>query len=126
MRIGHIALWTRKLEELKVFYTTYFGGQCGSKYTNAAKGFESYFIRFEGETALELMRSTRITDRAEGEQTGYCHISFSVGSRERVGELTERLRSDGYPVRSEPRTTGDGFFESAIADPDGNTVEITV
>ena len=29
-------------------------------------------------------------------RTGYAHIAFSVGSKEKVDELTEKLRADGY------------------------------
>ena len=47
-------------------------------------------------------------------------------SREAVDELTGQLRSDGYTILSGPRTTGDGCYESAVADPEGNHVEITV
>ena len=126
MKIAHTALWTDRLEEMKAFYTTYFGGTCGEKYTNPAKGFESYFVRFEEGTALEIMRSMRIRERAAKEHTGYCHVAFSAGSPERVVEMTERLRKDGFRITGEPRTTGDGFFESVVADPDGNSVEITV
>ena len=39
--------------------------------------------------------------------------------------LTETLRKDGYTVLGEPMTTGDGCYESAVADPEGNRVEIT-
>jgi lactoylglutathione lyase len=35
------------------------------------------------------------------------------------------LRFDGYKIVGEPRTTGDGFYESVIADGEGNWVEIT-
>ena len=49
-----------------------------------------------------------------------------MGSREAVDALTERLREDGFTVLGEPRTTGDGCYESAVADPEGNRVEITV
>ena len=59
-------------------------------------------------------------------RTGYAHIAFSVGSREKVNELTERLRLDGYRVVSGPRTTGDGYYESCIVAVEGNQVEITV
>ena len=41
-------------------------------------------------------------------RTGYAHIAVSVGSREKVEELTARLKADGYEVLSGPRTTGDG------------------
>lgn len=57
---------------------------------------------------------------------GLAHFSFSVGSKEAVLELTEQLRKDGFVIESEPRTTGDGYFESAILDPEGNIVEITI
>ena len=57
---------------------------------------------------------------------GYIHLAFSVGSKEAVDALTRRLQDDGYPCLSEPRTTGDGYYESVVADPDGNPIEITV
>lgn len=56
---------------------------------------------------------------------GLAHFAVSLDSKESVRELTERLRAEGYTVLSEPRTTGDGYFESAIADPEGNYVELT-
>ena len=59
-------------------------------------------------------------------RTGYAHIAFSVGSKEKVDELTERLRTDGYEVVSGPRTTGDGYYESCIVAVEGNQIEITV
>ena len=57
---------------------------------------------------------------------GYIHIAFSVGSNEAVDILTNQLENDGYIVTSYPRTTGDGYYESCVLDPDGNVVEITV
>ena len=56
---------------------------------------------------------------------GYIHIAFSLGNQQAVNELTERLRSDGYPVVSGPRTTGDGYYESCIVGIEGNQIEIT-
>ncbi|MDR1503633.1 MAG: VOC family protein, partial [Prevotella sp.] len=52
------------------------------------------------------------------------HFAITVGSREAVNELTERLRKDGYIIEGEPRTSGDGYYESVISDPEGNIVEI--
>lgn len=128
MHIHHIALWTTRLEELKDFYITYFKGTGNEKYTNPLKGFESYLVSFDEKSALiEIMRRTDVTSPADNIlHTGLAHFSFSAGSKDAVLELTERLRRDGFTVASEPRTTGDGFFESAILDPDGNLVEITV
>ena len=59
-------------------------------------------------------------------RTGYAHIAFSVGSKEKVDELTERLKADGFEVVSGPRTTGDGYYESCVVAIEGNQIEITV
>mgnify|MGYP001524816075 CR=1 FL=1 len=38
MRLHHLALWSRRIELLRDFYTTYFDGRAGEKYENPAKG----------------------------------------------------------------------------------------
>ena len=58
-------------------------------------------------------------------RTGFIHIAFSVGSNEKVDELTQILKNDGYEVLSGPRTTGDGYYESGIVGIEGNQIEIT-
>lgn len=124
MRIGHIAIWTQNLEEMKEFYTTYFGGVSNEKYINSTKGFESYFIKFDGETTLELMRRKDVTHKINIESLGLCHLAFTIGTQNEVLALTERFRANGYKVIGEPRTSGDGYFESVILDIDGNRVEL--
>jgi lactoylglutathione lyase len=59
-------------------------------------------------------------------RTGYIHIAFSVGSKDKVDVLTETLKNDGYEVISGPRTTVDGYYESCIVALEGNQIEITV
>ena len=103
--VAHIALWTNRLEELRDFYVRYFDGESGPVYRNPAKGFESFFVRFEGGVALELMRRTDVRDSDEGEHTGFCHVAFGVGSREAVCSLTERLRRGGPPGGGQPVAT---------------------
>jgi lactoylglutathione lyase len=128
MKIEHVALWTNDLERAKKFYCTYFGGQPNNKYVNGAKQFSSYFLTFNGGARLELMQKPGLqpANPAQNNAAGYVHLAFSTGSRDAVDHLTDRLRHDGYPVLGEPRTTGDGYYESVVADPDGNLVEITV
>jgi lactoylglutathione lyase len=129
MEIEHIAIWTRDLEGLTSFYRTYFGARAGPKYTNPGKGFESCFLSFSGGTRLELMGVSGLMDAVgEGEspRKGYAHLAISVGSEERVDELTALLRREGVPVVDGPRRTGDGYYESCVLDPDGNRIEITV
>ena len=48
MKITHIGIWTKQLEVLRSFYTTYFQGKSHAKYVNPRKGFESYMLHFEG------------------------------------------------------------------------------
>ena len=56
---------------------------------------------------------------------GLTHFAISVGSKEKVDLLTEIVRKNGFNVIGEPRTTGDGYYESVIADPEGNLIELT-
>ncbi len=65
----------------------------------------SYFISFSGGARLEIMNKPGMDDIEKSKlRTGYIHIAFSVGSKEKVDRLTELLRSDGYEVVSGPRT----------------------
>ncbi|MEY4540768.1 MAG: hypothetical protein RLZZ306_2525 [Bacteroidota bacterium] len=57
---------------------------------------------------------------------GLIHFTISVGSKEKVDSLTERLRNAGFVIVGEPRTTGDGYYESVILNPDKNRIEITI
>ncbi len=59
------------------------------------------------------------------DSVGLAHIAFSVGSKKVVDQLTTNLQANGFSVVSGPRTTGDGYYESCVLDPDGNRVEIT-
>ncbi|MCE7996648.1 MAG: glyoxalase [Roseivirga sp.] len=127
MILEHVAIWTYQLEELKLFYETYFEGVAGDKYTNSGNGFSSYFLNFSGGSRLELMQMPGIPahkNDIRAQFTGLIHMAFETGSKDEVNELTERLRGDGYTVVGEPRTTGDGYYESVILDPDENRLEI--
>lgn len=128
MRIEHIAIWTMKLEEMKEFYAKYFGAKAGLIYENNKTGFKSYFLEFKEGCRLEIMQKSTINgcENDNNEVVGLAHFAISVGSKSEVEALTNRLRNEGYKVLSEPRTTGDGYFESVISDPDGNRVEITI
>ena len=128
-RIEHVAIWTTDLERLKTFYETAFGASAGKKYVNPRKGFESTFVTFASGARLELMQVPALraaSDDARGPVAGYAHIALSLDSEDDVDALTARLRAEGHPVLDGPRRTGDGYYESAVCDPDGNRIEITV
>jgi lactoylglutathione lyase len=126
MTIEHVALWTADLERARRFYEAYFGATAGARYQNPTKAFTSYFLRFASGARLELMHRPDLLPARAVPAVGYAHLAFATGSRAAVDSLTERLRAAGHPVLGEPRTTGDGYYESVVADPDGNAVEITI
>jgi lactoylglutathione lyase len=128
MKIEHIALWVTDLERMKDFYTRYFGVSAGEKYVNPKKQFTSYFLYFGADqTRLEIMNwpDMKSNPGKRGFLEGLAHFAISVGSKQVVDTLTEQLRADGYTIESEPRTTGDGYYESVVLDPEGNYVEIS-
>jgi lactoylglutathione lyase len=129
MKIEHLAIWTEDLEGMKVFYVKYFHAIAGEKYHNPKKNFESYFLTLGDGARLELMRKSQINPSGKGvyqEFTGLAHFALAVGSREKVNSITDQLRKDGFEIIGDPRTTGDGYYESVVLDPEGNRIEITV
>ena len=48
------------------------------------------------------------------------HVAMYVNDLEK-----EKAFFETYEVISGPRTTGDGYYESCILDPEGNQIEIT-
>ena len=127
MKIEHIAMYVNDLEVARDFFVKYLDGKSNDGYHNKNTDFRSFFISFDDGARLEIMNKPEMVDNnKELNRTGYVHIAFSVGSKERVDELTALLKTDGYEVVSGPRTTGDGYYESCIVAVEGNQIEITV
>ncbi|WP_347216634.1 VOC family protein [Chryseobacterium sp.] len=127
MKIEHIAVWVKDIEKSRTFYQKYFGAISNEKYCNPVKNFESYFLSFENGCRLEIMTKPALRENEnsyESQQFGIIHFAFSAESKEKVNELTEILRKDGYTIAGEPRITGDGYYESVILDPENNIIEI--
>ena len=129
MKIEHLAIWVSDLEKMRTFYESYFSAKAGELYHNPTKQFHSYFLSFESGSRLELMHRPDIPanlNDLKQQYIGLIHFAMSVGSKEKVNTLTEQLRQNGFPVIGEPRTTGDGYYESVVLDPENNRIEITV
>ncbi len=126
MRIEHVAMYVNDPEAVRDFFVKYLGGHSNDGYHNKTTDFRSYFISFGDGARLEIMSKPGLIDQDKPlNRTGYAHIAFSVGSRDKVDELTERLREDGYEVVSGPRITGDGYYESCVVVIEGNQIELT-
>lgn len=129
MKIEHLAIWVKDLEGMKSFYEEFFQAKSGALYHNTTKDFKSYFLSFQEGCRLEIMNKPGIPDNQNDvmtESIGIIHFAVSVGSKEKVDELTNELRTKGHRVVGEPRRTGDGYYESVILDPENNRIEITI
>lgn len=128
MRVDHIGINCLNLEQTKDFFIKYFEAQEVAKYHNPKTGLHSRMLLFPvGSTRLELMSwpDAAAAQRLKHGQ-GMTHLSMSVGSREMVNTLTQRLETDGYQRLSGPRVTGDGYYESCILGPENMEIEITI
>ena len=127
VKIEHVAMYVNDLETARDFFVKYLGGISNDGYHNKTTDFRSFFISFDDGARLELMNKPELEDLDKPlTRTGYVHIAFSVGSKEKVDELTALLKKEGYEVASGPRTTGDGYYESCIIAFEGNQIELTV
>ena len=126
MKIEHIALYVNDLEKTRNFFMKYLGAKSNEGYHNLKTNFRSYFLSFDEGTRLELMNLPEMQDQKKVlVRMGYIHIAISVGSREKVDAITEKLYEAGYDVLSGPRITGDGYYESTVLGPEDNQIEIT-
>ena len=126
MLIEHMAMYVNDLEGARAFFEKYLHATANEGYHNPSTGFRSYFLRFDDGARLEIMHRPQMDDHEKTHsRTGYAHIAFSLGSREAVDALTERMKQDGYSVTSGPRTTGDGYYESCVVGIEGNLIELT-
>ncbi|ESN01091.1 VOC family protein [Klebsiella oxytoca] len=125
MKIAHIALWTRQLEQQARFWVAFFDGEINEKYCSQTNpGFESFFVRIGDDIAIELMTKPGLTAlTADNNHTGWVRLAITVGGTENVDRLAKRAAEQDILV-SAPRTTGDGYYEAVIKDPDGNLIEI--
>ena len=127
MKIEHIAMYVNDLEAAKEFFIKYFDAVSNEMYHNQRTGFKSYFLSFEDGARLEIMTKEIMEDTKKTlTRTGFIHLAFSVGSKEKVDSLTSKMKEDGYEVISGPRTTGDGYYESCIVAVEDNQIELTV
>lgn len=128
MKIEHVAVYVNDLEGARAFFEKYFGGHLtDTPYHNPRTDFRSYILGFDEGARLELMHKPEMDQLDKPlNRTGYAHLSFAVGSKEKVDELAALLAADGYETLSGPRTTGDGYYEAAVLGFEGNQIEITV
>ncbi|MFK0277988.1 VOC family protein [Ensifer sp. NPDC090286] len=125
--ITHVALWTRDLEAIARFWSSFFGAEVGEIYESRRRpGFRSRFLTLGDGPAFEIMEGPWVgpADPTE-ERIGLAHVALSLGSEQAVEAMAARAEAEGILV-AKPRWTGDGFYEAVVRDPDGNLIEITI
>ncbi len=127
MYLNHLAIWTDNIEVMREFYMNYFGCTCNEKYVNEKKAYTSYFLSFGNhKSKIELMHRLDISEPSRRNfMKGMAHLDITVGDENKVDEMVALFRQAGYTIASEPRLTGDGFYEAGILDPEGNLVDIS-
>lgn len=132
MRIAHVALWTRDLDEAAAFWRRLFDVTIGEPYASRRRpGFVSRQVRLprvdtgeEEGGVIELMSGPWVGG-ARAECAGWDHVALALGSRAAVDAAAARCHAAGC-LLSPPRITGDGFYEAVIITPDATRIEITV
>ncbi len=124
MKIAHFALWTQQLDVEARFWVDFFAASINentlARPTRLCLLF-CYYRRRGGDRADDQAGLQQAC--ADNNHTGWAHLALSVGGAEQVDAIAQRAGAAGILI-SPPRTTGDGYYEAVIADPDGNLIEI--
>lgn len=125
MKIDHVAMYVWDLEGAKEFFVRFFQAKPNDMYHNPKTGLKTYFLSFDDGSRLEIMNRPNMKEKPlDIFYQGLIHLSFKLGSKEKVDELTKKLHEAGYEVLSGPRVTGDGYYESCILAFENNLLEL--
>ena len=91
------------------------------------QAFCSYFLTFDDGARIEIMNIPEMADLPKKPaRTGYSHIAFSVGSIEKVDELTAELKQMVMRLLVDHVLRGMDITKACIVAVEDNQIEITV
>jgi catechol 2,3-dioxygenase-like lactoylglutathione lyase family enzyme len=109
MKLNHINLTVTDVPEAERFLEKYFGLQ-------SQGGDNKFAVLFDDDgLVLTLIKAGQV------KYPGTFHIGFMQESKERVNEINQRLKDDGFDVKPPQRLHGWTFYVDA---PGGFTVEV--
>lgn len=126
MKLANAIIYTRDIRRTQDMFCKYFGAVAGEIVHDDGLDTDSSFITFpDGGEILFVTRPGLTDGSAYPLHTGYSGVTISVGSKEKVREITMQIYKDGYTVNNMPRNTAYGRWESVVLDFDGNFITIT-
>ncbi len=115
MKLNHLNLTVTDVVETHAFFEKYFGLR--SMGCNKNMGFLS-----DDNGAVLALTSMKVAKETEVKYPGGFHIGFIQESEERVNEINQRLREDGFDV--EPPAKMHGSWTFYFRAPGGFTIEV--
>lgn len=133
MTLNYLTIQTMDPEKMKDFYSTYLGAAVLSAFpftdhgcgwnAEEADSSSAYVLSFDGGFKIKLY-PCHGDSQSSLFRPSLSVLSFKVGSRRRVNELTCRLIMDGYEVMEEPGPSGHSHYSSRVFDPERNVIEL--
>lgn len=143
VKLDYISIQTMNPEKMINFYVTYFGaavegfrlpvnqpdhlGTRAPGYAGTAQKQTVYVLSFSGGFKIRLMaQEPSVSGRQPypGASLSPMNLTFKLGSRRRVNQLTCRMIQEGHEVISEPGVCDPAHYSSSVLDPEGNIIEL--
>lgn len=126
MKLSNVVFYTRDIKRAQDFFVQYFDGKAGEIKQGTMQGEQAGFVTLpDGGEVLFMIRDGLTDGSSYPLHTGICSLTLSVGSTEKLREITMQIYKDGYTVRNMPRKTFYGRTESVVLDFDGNMITLT-
>lgn len=124
VRIERLIVATGQLERMWAFYVDLLGAHAWPL-DEPTGGGRAILFDFCG-VGIHLVEPLPQIGGERRHEPGTARVVFAVGAADAVDQLTARLAASGHPVIEQPRRSPDRCYRSAVLDPDGNHVGLTV
>ena len=123
MKIDHIAMYVNDLEAEKNFFVKYFNAKA-LHFSDFRNEFSYYVLKFEDESALIITSENSVDANKVRYRTGYHQIIISADTRKDVDDFMKKCDVEGIKVVRRAHNTNSGYYAAAVADPEGNEINI--
>ncbi len=125
MKINHIAIWCKNIEEMRDFYETYLLAEASQLFISEDEQLQSYMLSFpNSDCQIKLMYKDDISKYHKDKRFGLAHISFKLESQKTVDDLTTLIENGGYKVYLEPHIDETNHYSSLVIDIEGNVIQL--